>query len=402
MADSFNQKEKVVLESSIFRVMLKADISRYYNSLYTHSIPWALHGKQKAKKQRGNALCGNLLDKWVRSLRDGQTLGIPVGPDSSLIISEILGTAIEMDLKNSGVSLKGVRYIDDFTLFFRDKKEAYDALTKLHNILNKYELEINPQKTIIDEAPFIFEPDWVSYIRQYSFREINKKHGIQSQRTDIIDFFSRSFEYDSRYENKNVLLYAIKRFAKVNILKENWGLTESLLLKTIILNGTCIPWVIKIILEYKNKNYPVDNDNLQTAINEIILYHSQYGHDYEITWALWFSYQLNLNIPPEINQFIENNINPIVIIMALFLRDNGLIKDINISNWEKYMTSDNLYDEYWLLAYEANIKGWLSISGNNYLDQDPFYKELKDKNIVFFEEDYTSIEPPSEEYMFKF
>jgi hypothetical protein len=38
-----------VLRSSASRFVLKADLSRFYHTLYTHSIPWALHGKEAAK-----------------------------------------------------------------------------------------------------------------------------------------------------------------------------------------------------------------------------------------------------------------------------------------------------------------------------------------------------------------
>lgn len=46
------------------RYILQTDISQFYQSIYTHSIPWALHGKLKAKKLRQDTtLFGNKLDK---------------------------------------------------------------------------------------------------------------------------------------------------------------------------------------------------------------------------------------------------------------------------------------------------------------------------------------------------
>ena len=44
------------------RYMLHADFSRFYNSIYTHSIPWAIHGKVNARADREYALYGNRLD----------------------------------------------------------------------------------------------------------------------------------------------------------------------------------------------------------------------------------------------------------------------------------------------------------------------------------------------------
>jgi hypothetical protein len=61
------------------RFILRTDIARFYGSIYTHSIPWALEGKTKAKTFRHGGFANNL-DLAVREMQDGQTLGIPTGP----------------------------------------------------------------------------------------------------------------------------------------------------------------------------------------------------------------------------------------------------------------------------------------------------------------------------------
>jgi hypothetical protein len=60
------------------RFLLKADLARFYPSVYTHSIPWALHGKEAARTN--TALYGNEIDQRVRESQDKQTGGIPIGP----------------------------------------------------------------------------------------------------------------------------------------------------------------------------------------------------------------------------------------------------------------------------------------------------------------------------------
>jgi hypothetical protein len=34
------------------RYVLKTDVARFYHSIYTHSIPWVIHGKAAAKKKQ--------------------------------------------------------------------------------------------------------------------------------------------------------------------------------------------------------------------------------------------------------------------------------------------------------------------------------------------------------------
>src|SRR6185437_6555236 len=55
------------------RHVLKTDLVRYYPSIYTHSIPWAIHGKDAARNDPHNVLFGNRIDTCIRELQDKQT-----------------------------------------------------------------------------------------------------------------------------------------------------------------------------------------------------------------------------------------------------------------------------------------------------------------------------------------
>ena len=121
-----------VLRSAGCRFHLYADFTRYYSSIYTHSIAWALHGKEAARKdEKMRALAGNQIDLLVRATQDRQSVGIPVGPDTSLIIAEIIATSIDQQIQTVGIS-KGLRYVDDFHLYFRSRGDCEQAIATLH------------------------------------------------------------------------------------------------------------------------------------------------------------------------------------------------------------------------------------------------------------------------------
>jgi hypothetical protein len=91
------------------KTILHTDVSRFYNSIYTHSIPWALHSKLIAKQRRRDyGLLGNRLDRALRNMQDGQTMGIAIGPDASLIVSEIVLAAVDESFQRS-VRVRGLR-----------------------------------------------------------------------------------------------------------------------------------------------------------------------------------------------------------------------------------------------------------------------------------------------------
>jgi hypothetical protein len=68
------------------RFILHTDVNRFYPSIFTHSIPWAIHTKLvvKAAKAAGRAalagLWANRLDELARNLNEQQTMGVPIGP----------------------------------------------------------------------------------------------------------------------------------------------------------------------------------------------------------------------------------------------------------------------------------------------------------------------------------
>lgn len=92
--------------------VVAADIATCFPSIYTHSIPWALHGKEAAKESDSLIdLAGNLLDRCTQATRDRQTNGLLIGPHTSNIISEIILTQIDADLQKKGYS-KVKRHVD--------------------------------------------------------------------------------------------------------------------------------------------------------------------------------------------------------------------------------------------------------------------------------------------------
>jgi hypothetical protein len=118
------------------RAILQTDVLSFYHAIYTHSIPWALHGKRVAKRNRSTTdptVYGNRIDALLRSCQDGQTIGIPVGPDSSRIISEIVLCAIEQQIgaEHFDRLIGGYRYMDDFFLCFASHVDAESFLAAL-------------------------------------------------------------------------------------------------------------------------------------------------------------------------------------------------------------------------------------------------------------------------------
>jgi hypothetical protein len=59
---------------------------------------------------------------------------------------------------------------------------------------------------------------------------------------------------------------------------------------------------------------------------------------------------------------------------------------LDTGNWLLSMSAQGLNSHMWLLAYEADLKGWLVGTPPNFVDQDRYFSVLKAKRISFYDE----------------
>jgi hypothetical protein len=90
-------------------VILYADVSRFYPSVYTHAIEWALSSKEAAKKRLrarpAEDSVGAQIDSLVQACQSGQTRGVPIGPVSSMLFAEIILSQVDARLEKEGIQM---------------------------------------------------------------------------------------------------------------------------------------------------------------------------------------------------------------------------------------------------------------------------------------------------------
>lgn len=372
---------ELVHQSVGYRYKLHVDIANYYSNIYTHSIPWAYCGKERSKANRNKILLANKIDRLIQNLQDGQTIGIPTGPDTSLVISEIIGTAIDLCLCKEIPNLRGVRYIDDYFLYFMDKDEANDALVKIHKIISDFELNINHSKIQITELPdYSRSIKWLYELSMYEFSESH-------QNSDIYNYFNKAFELSALYPEDYVLRYALGRIKNLKIFQDNWEIYESFILNSIMAEPSVLPIATNILYTYYGDLYPLNMDKISNMIYKFVQYHSKYSHINEIVWALWLVKMLNIELKKSIVKSISLIQDSAIALIALDLYCHGLIEGgLDRSNWMELMTGQQLYDNNWLLSYEAYHKGWLnSKKGVDYIEKDKFFSYLSNNDIHFYD-----------------
>lgn len=143
--------------------LLKLDVSKCFDSIYTHSIAWAIQGKTYAKKNISLDSFSKSIDKLMQYANYKETHGIPIGPEFSRIFAEIIFQRIdnnlEGELEKCGFTnkCKIYRYVDDFFLFYNDESVIKYVVDLLRRILHEYKLNLNDEKAKQYDRPIISE-----------------------------------------------------------------------------------------------------------------------------------------------------------------------------------------------------------------------------------------------------
>lgn len=381
-AKSYNfktfQENKIKMSYDNF-YELKIDISKFYDSIYTHTIAWAIHGKKEAKEKIFENILGNRLDKKLRSCQDGQSIGIPTGPDVSFLLSEIILNDIDKKMKNT---VKMCRFADDIYIYANKKEELYKELKEINKYFSDYKLSLNESKLKIKKFPFQIEEKWIIELEKIE-KDFYKE---KTQKKAIINFFNIIFIEMEKSGKSQILKYGQYKLFKKEISFENWPLFESLLLKSILICPEIIEKGIGIL---KRHNEFVNKAKLKSLVNKIIELNCELGNDYEVIWALWLAKEFGIKINLINMQNIIENTSSITCVLALDIYKKKLVTTKNdlkiISLLKDRLGNENFYSDEWILYYELKKKKWFSEF--NELAEDEYLKILLSKDIEFYNSD---------------
>lgn len=147
-----NIEQRSIELSLNYEYLIETDITNCYGALYTHSIAWALHTKERAKQQRRENLIGNIIDKYIRAMRYGQTNGLPQGSGLMDFIAEmVLGyidTLLSDRIKANDITDYHIlRYRDDYKIFVNNPHTGEHILKIITEVLAEFGMKLNTLKT---------------------------------------------------------------------------------------------------------------------------------------------------------------------------------------------------------------------------------------------------------------
>jgi Reverse transcriptase (RNA-dependent DNA polymerase) len=356
-------KNKLLSE---YPVVLKADISRFFYTLYTHSIPWAIFGKEKAKKlyfakdKKFLAHWSNQLDKALQSCQSRETFGIPVGPDTSRIIAELLlsGITKELGFPQTSLSLQSLRLVDDILIGYDNVDDAKRLLLEMRAKFWAYNLQLNDTKTMIVDSRTEFAENWE---HEFDTLQIRRKDALR-QSKDINRLLDYALSLSAKTNESSAAKIAAARIGRCKPFDENFSLALDSIFRLARDYSDCIGMLSEFLINSAAKIKLLNLEKrVERGLKRLVSFHSKRNHDYEVVWCLLSSSSYSIKWSTEDLNIDEGLPQPTTLAMLGLLNERNLLSfKFSSLNWRSKIKALGPMSNYWLPYYEAVRRKWTS------------------------------------------
>lgn len=161
----FDSEDFFELEKK-YELMWTLDVSKCFDSIYTHCLSWAVKDKGFTKQFKGvKGTFAQEFDRLMMYCNHDETNGIVIGPEMSRIFAEIILQRVDCEvikrLKNGSQPYQYEkdftfrRYVDDVYIFAKREEVATIVYEFYADVLTSYNLQTNAAKSTRSGRPFI-------------------------------------------------------------------------------------------------------------------------------------------------------------------------------------------------------------------------------------------------------
>lgn len=356
-------------------IVARTDISNCFPSIYTHAIPWAIVGQDEAKKTKSDKKKWyNKLDAAARRTKRSESQGLPIGPATSTILAESILAKVDEALHQKGYVFE--RYIDDYSAYCDSHAEAEDFVLDLGSELAKYQLYINPSKTIFDSLPSPSASNWVLQLRRATPAENVTPQNLSA----LLDLALG--EAQSSPEG-SVLKYALRAATKHALAEpldlQRLNVVLSYALSWAYSNAALVPLLDSLWEVGKREGSALCEDHkLQALLDN----HLRYRRFDAVTWLLYFYCQYRIKVPESsVDAIIQSG--DCMALLLLYAAGTPAQKK-RVVRFCKALDRDDLYmlDQFWLLLYQVYFDKQM---GNPYKG-DKTFSVLRQNGVSFLQQ----------------
>ena len=358
-------------------MLLTADVSQFYPSLYTHAVAWAINPKARNNPNWNKK--GSLAADTDRALRNANariTQGIPIGNDISFLLAEIVLARVDKAVRFP--KERAYRWFDDYEVAFDTQEQAEAGLAKLRRELGSFKLRLNPVKTKISVLPAVTQESW-----QERLRETARAKFLALR--DMVTHFDAAFRLRNEHPDSPVLLYAMGALFKIICPKPPVArVAESCITQALLSEPGAAQKGFALLSFWRLNGLSLNTDLIKHTIDRIILRHQWKGASSDVAWALAFCLEQQIPLSKSAAKVLSRFDDDSIVLQALDLHAAGLLPEgFSTKGIEKLIKNADLDGEHWLLSYEALRQGFLTASASA-VSQHQLFSDLLAKKVTFY------------------
>lgn len=365
--------------------IVKTDITRFYPTIYTHSISWAAYGKENVKSNRKKfeGSIADRLDTLVRACNRNQTIGVPIGPETSRIIADILSARIDEEFHSSVGDVDDSqidRLQDDWFLGAPSLEVAETALAQIAACYRKYGLDINGSKTSVGSALEPLSATWVSELGAFL-----SHNGGPLSRARLRAFLDLVLKLQLDFPKDPVVGYGLSVIESRRSSIADLEALESFLIRAATASPGALNRICGILINLQHDTKRVSLSRVTNRFTQLAERHAAKGNHYEVIWLLYTLRGLGITLKSKaLIEWSEAVESSAIILLLLDMRERGQIRGLlPKSTWEDGITAERVTSDWsWLYAYEGIRKGWLR-DAKNVMGQ-PFLQSFCQRDIEFY------------------
>ena len=293
-------------------IIVRADVSQFFPSIYTHVIPWVAHSRDAAKADPDPAskeVYFNSLDKFIQGCQLSETRGIAIGPDAFRIVAEFIASEIDKQIhaRMAGRLIGAARHVDDFFIGVMEEADARFALSVVRECLAEFRLQLNDSKTKISNGLEPLNEVWAQRLRRKcrDIRWQTHQHHKDDLALELLNFACDLATEQKSESAVKIVLRALDE-SKIYSQTSRWKLLEPYLQRICLHHPHSIDYIFLLVIKRVSSDLEIDKAGWKEVVGALVERNFALGHDHEIVWAVWLALTAKLELSDdEVRKFSE-------------------------------------------------------------------------------------------------
>lgn len=314
-------------------------------------------------------------------------MGIPVGPDASRVLAEVVSTAIDLEFQRRCDidDCRLIRHVDDVWIGAHSHADVERALSRYREAIREFELDINENKTRIYSEDFKFSDIWPTDLASKFEFAIGSADRLVAERLRAA--FGHAFAYATQTGDDGVIKYAIRYVDRSTIRWKHWEAVEPFLKRAVVHYGHTIDYVARVIVWRHLSHGDVDIAAWSEILCAILDKHGRLGNDSEVCWTLYACIRLNIRISREVAERIVKNCGSLSIVALLNGVQLGLVDAPIFKTAREIIALEDATGRYWPLYMEWVARQWLDFKKVKDSMNQPLIHAMAEKDVTILDVD---------------